>query len=73
MVGSGVTVTEVAARFDVSRQSVHAWLKAYRADGLAGLDAKSSRPASSPWQAEAVVDAAVCQMRRDHLRSSEPG
>jgi transposase InsO family protein len=68
MVGSGIAVTEVAARFGVSRQSVHAWLRAYRADGLAGLDARSSRPASSPWQAEAVVEAAVCQMRRDHPR-----
>ena len=68
MVGSDVSVTAVAARFEVSRQSVHAWLKAYRADGLAGLDARSSRPVSSPWQAEAVVEAAVCQMRRDHPR-----
>jgi hypothetical protein len=65
MVGSGISVTAVAARFEVSRQSVHAWLRAYRADGLPGLDARSSRPVSSPWQAEAVVEAAVCQ-RRDH-------
>jgi hypothetical protein len=36
-VGSGISVTAVAARFEVSRQRVHAWLKAYRADGLGGV------------------------------------
>jgi Homeodomain-like domain len=32
MVQSGAKVTEVAARFEVSRQAVHAWLRAYRDD-----------------------------------------
>jgi transposase InsO family protein len=68
MVRAGAKVIEVAARFGVSRQSVYAWLAAYRDDGLAGLDTKSRRPLSSPWQAEAVVEAAVCEMRREHPR-----
>jgi transposase len=34
----GASVTEVARRFGVSRQSVHAWLVRYAADGgLGGL------------------------------------
>jgi hypothetical protein len=33
----GVPITEVAARFGVTRQSVHRWLKRYAAQGLAGL------------------------------------
>jgi transposase InsO family protein len=67
-VQSGVPVVEVADRFGVSRQSVHNWLTAYRDGGLAGLDSRSRRPSSSPWQAEPVVEAAVCEMRREHPR-----
>ena len=33
----GASVSEVAAEIGVSRQSVHAWLRRYRAAGLAGL------------------------------------
>jgi transposase-like protein len=34
----GASVTEVARRFGVSRQSVHAWLRRYAAEGgLGGL------------------------------------
>ena len=31
----GVPIVEVAARFGVTRQSVHRWLKRYAAEGLA--------------------------------------
>ncbi|MCW2906439.1 MAG: transposase [Actinomycetia bacterium] len=33
-VRAGVPVTEVADRYGVSRQSLHAWLRRYRDDGL---------------------------------------
>jgi transposase len=36
VIGDGRTVTEVAARWRVSRQTVHAWLARYEADGLEG-------------------------------------
>ncbi len=36
-VGAGIPVTEVAERYGVSRQSVHAWLRRYREEGLPGL------------------------------------
>ena len=58
-VQAGVPVVQVAARFGVCRQSVHDWLTAYRDGGLAGLDTKSRRPDSSPWQAEPAVAAAA--------------
>ncbi len=35
----GFTVTEVAIKFGVSRQSVHAWLKRYEEGGLKALQA----------------------------------
>jgi transposase len=34
---AGVHVTEVAARFGVSRQSVHAWVHRYEQGGLGAL------------------------------------
>ena len=33
----GLTVTEVAEKFGVSRQTVHAWLRRYEAGGLEAL------------------------------------
>lgn len=67
-VEAGVPVTEVAAGFGVSRQSVHAWVKRYRAEGLAGLSDRSKRPESCPHQMGAEVEALVCELRRRHPR-----
>lgn len=65
---AGVPVIEVAAGFGVSRQSVHAWVKRYRVEGLAGLADRSKRPVSSPGQMPAEVEAVVCELRREHPR-----
>lgn len=67
-VEAGVSVTEVAARFGVSRQSVHAWLRRYRAEGLAGLGDRSRRPESCPHQMSVEIEALVCELRRKHPR-----
>ena len=37
VIAEGHTVTEVAARFGVSRQTMHAWLAKYEAGGLENL------------------------------------
>lgn len=62
----GVSVTEVARRNGVARQTVHDWLRRYAGGGLAGLADRSSRPASCPHQMAPVVEAAVVGMRRAH-------
>jgi hypothetical protein len=62
----GMPVTEVADRYGVSRHSVHAWLRRYRAGGLAGLEDRSHRPRSCPHQASVQIEAAVCKLRRQH-------
>ena len=67
-VESGCPVPEVAERFGVSRQSVHAWLARYRVDGLAGLADRSHRPVSCPHRVEGSVEALVCELRRSHPR-----
>ncbi|MFI7681032.1 IS481 family transposase [Actinophytocola sp. NPDC049390] len=68
MVESGVSVTETAIRFGVSRQSVSGWLSRYRRDGLAGLVDRSRRPESCPHQTAAEVAAVICELRREHPR-----
>jgi transposase InsO family protein len=63
---AGVPVTEVADRYGVSRQSVHAWLRRYRAEGPSGLADRSHRVHQHPWQIPADVESAVCELRRAH-------
>jgi transposase len=65
---AGVPVVEVAARYEVSRQSVHGWIRRYAEGGLGGLTDRSKRPESCPHQVSAQVEAVVCELRREHPR-----
>jgi transposase InsO family protein len=65
---AGVPVIEVAGRYGVSRQSVHAWLRRYRDEGPSGLVDRSHRVRRHPWQVPAEVESAVCELRRTHPR-----
>src|SRR4051794_6576308 len=66
VIGDGRTITEVAAQWAVSRQTLHAWLGRYEAEGLDGLADRSHRPASCPHQMAAAVAATVLELRRAH-------
>jgi transposase InsO family protein len=63
---AGDPVTEVAAKVGVSRQSLHAWLRRYADEGLAGLQDRSRRPDGCAHQASPEVEALVCELRRHH-------
>ncbi len=65
-VAAGVPVTQVAARYGVSRQSVHSWVRKYEQSGLPGLADRSHRPASCPHRIAGEVEALVCELRRRH-------
>ena len=65
-VRAGVPVTEVASRYGVSRQGVHAWLRRYRDEGPSGLADRSHKVHQHPWQIPADVESAVCELRRAH-------
>jgi transposase-like protein len=43
VVEDGLSVTDVAAKVGVSRQTLHAWLSRYAAGGLEGLADRSHR------------------------------
>ena len=66
VLNEGATVTDVARRFGVARQTVHDWLRLYASGGLAGLVDRSSKPASCPHQMAAVVEARIVELRRAH-------
>lgn len=64
VIADGRTVTEVAAEWKVSRQTLHTWLARYESDGLEGLGDRSHRPSRCPHQMHAELEAAVLEMRR---------
>jgi transposase InsO family protein len=62
----GSTVTAVADRYGVSRQTVHRWLRRYARSGLSGLVDRPPTPRSCPHQIPPEVEAAIVEMRREH-------
>jgi transposase-like protein len=64
----GGTVTEVAERYGVTRQSLHNWLRRYRERGMAGLVDRSKRPRSCPHRTPARAELKVIELRREHPR-----
>jgi transposase InsO family protein len=66
VIAEGRSVTEVAAQWRVSRQTLHAWLARYEVEGLEGLSDRSHRPVGCPHQMPAVVEVRVLELRRAH-------
>lgn len=62
----GASVTDVARRIGVARQTVHVWLNNYATHGLAGLADKSPKPLSCPHQMAPELEARIVQMRHEH-------
>jgi len=66
VLNDGATVTDVARRHGVARQTVHGWLRRYAAGGLAGLADQTSKPLSCPHQMAPAVEARIVELRRQH-------
>ncbi len=66
VLNDGASVTDVARRHGVVRQTVHEWLRRYAADGLGGLADHSSKPLSCPHQMAPELEARIVEMRRAH-------
>lgn len=64
VISDGLSISQVAGKVGVSRQTLHAWLARYEAEGLEGLKDRSHRPARCPHQMPAEVEAAVLELRR---------
>jgi transposase-like protein len=59
VIRDGLTVTEVAQAFGVSRQSLYRWMLRYEQGGLEALAGRSHRPRSCPHQLPAAIEAAT--------------
>lgn len=66
VIAEGVPVVEVAARFGVSRQTIHRWLRRYEGDGLGGLVDRSHRPPRCSHQMDPAVEVWLLEARRRH-------
>jgi transposase InsO family protein len=59
----GSSVTEVAARYGVTRQTVHAWLRRYGNGGIGALADRSTKPEHCPHQTPAAIEARIIDLR----------
>ncbi len=64
VISDGLSISQVAQKVGVSRQTLHSWLARYEAEGLEGLKERSHRPVSCPHQMPAAVEAALLELRR---------
>jgi hypothetical protein len=65
---AGESVVEVAVRYRVARSTVHRWIGWYLEGSVAGLADRSHRPRWCPHRVQPLVEAAVVELRRMHLR-----
>jgi putative transposase len=63
---SGDSVTELCARYGISRETGYKWMGRYEAGGVSALADQSRRPRRSPTQTAEAVVAAVLEARRRH-------
>lgn len=64
VISDGLSISQVAEKVGVSRQTLHTWLARYEAEGLEGLVDRSHRPVSCPHQMSADVEAVLLELRR---------
>jgi transposase len=66
VIRDGLTITEAAQTYGVSRQSLYRWMARYEEGGLEALAERSHRPRSCPHQIEATLEERIITMRRSH-------
>lgn len=60
------SMSELCARFGISRKTGYKWLERYQAAGLAGLSDQSRAPHSCPHRTPAKTEAALVRAREAH-------
>ncbi len=66
VIRDGLSVTEAAQKYGVSRQTLYRWMARYEAGGLDALSDRSHRPHHVPHQMAAELCARVLELRRQH-------
>jgi transposase/ribosomal protein L30/L7E len=67
----GLSKAEAARRFNATPKTVAKWVVRFRAEGVAGLQDRSSRPRSSPSQAAPATCARVAALRRQRCTGKQ--
>lgn len=62
------SIAELAERFSISRKTAHKWINRYRECGQAGLEERSRRPGSCPWQTPPAIAEELIALRKAHPR-----
>lgn len=63
-----LSISELCARYNVSRKTAYKWIRRYQAEGPAGLRERSRRPRTCPHQTPSDIEAAIVEARRKHPR-----
>jgi len=66
----GVNFSALCERFGIARKTGYKWLKRWKADGKAGLEDQSRRPANSPRRTKSSVEDEVVRLRNIHPASA---
>ena len=64
VIGDRRPVSHVAKELGISRQAAHRWVSRFRAEGVAGLHDRSSRPHRMPRRTQEAIEEAVIAARR---------
>jgi transposase InsO family protein len=65
---TGESVTEVCARWGISRDTFYRYRRRFQAAGDAGLQERSRAPITSPNRMDSDLEELICRMRKDHPR-----
>jgi putative transposase len=60
------SMTELCARYGISRKTGYKWLERYETEGLGGLEDRSHAPHQCPHKIEPRMAALLCAARRAH-------
>lgn len=66
VIQDGGSIKDVAARFGVSRKTMHVWLARYEAGGIENLADRSHRPRRCPHQMAVDVEVEIVRLRTAH-------
>ncbi len=64
----GFTITEIAAKFNVTRETIYRWLAKCEEGGLEALGDESHRPHHVPHRFNGVAEVRVLDIRKRHPR-----
>ena len=71
VVDYGLTEAAAARQFNTTPKTVAKWVKRFRAEGVDGLQDRSSRPLSSPGQTSPATCAAIEALRRQRYTGKQ--